>query len=376
MGRMTTEKALFNLYNLILPQAIGITRGVSYGKDVRWQVVEFPSGTVQRGTQSLSATGDTDVDITLTSVDTTKTIHNISFYASSLIACDDIIESEITGATTLNLSRAGDGIAHEVEWQVYEGVNWSVQAVNESLAASTSSGSETITSVDTDTAFVFGVNQSTGSLSMGYSSDASTTEQRSMQYRAHLSASTTVNFARSQNGIASDFRTYVIEVNEAASGTTYDVSVSEGMTISDTVTVTVDFDTIIAESAAFSDTITSTMIMEAAVDESMTASDADTAGLELLDSITESATISDLLTALVSFNHSVAEGLIATDTMTALADLIGSVLESMVFSDQVEAQMLFESAISESLSIGDTMTAELIGEIEAAIAEGASMSLM
>jgi hypothetical protein len=131
--------------------------GTGNAANIRWFVIEFLIGvTVQQNT-TLLAPAATPHNVTITTVDTTKSwsIVNHELNGNNW-SYDDIWTSEITTATNIQFQVGSYATASRLAWQVIEYTDCSVEKVSKSLDAASTSDTSTITSVTTSKAAIFG----------------------------------------------------------------------------------------------------------------------------------------------------------------------------------------------------------------------------
>jgi len=165
--------------------------GTGNAANIRWFVIEFLSGvTVQQNTTLLAPAG-TPHNVTITTVDTTKSwsIVNHELNGNNW-SYDDLWTSEITTATNLQFQVGSYAVASRLAWQVIEYADCSVEKVSKALAAASTSDTSTITSVTMSKAAIFG----------RYRLATDETEICTIQWIWCITASTTVTYSRQAAG--------------------------------------------------------------------------------------------------------------------------------------------------------------------------------
>jgi hypothetical protein len=120
-----------------------------------------------------------------------------------------------------------------------------------------------------------------------------------------------------------------------AGGSTYNDSIAESNSISDTGTAAAIFGAAIAESNNIADTDNSIAILLGSIAESGAISDVINGLAVLLASISESSAISDSLANTAIFLNAIAESNSITDTQTAVQNFVDSISESLNVSDSI-----------------------------------------
>ena len=162
--------------------------GTSGAVTVKWYVAEFTSGvSVQRGT-SPALTG-TSADITISSVDLTKSFPLVSFrITGTTFGGNDFVKAKLTSATNLNLAMQANGDATAfVEWQVVQYACASVQSGDVTFANTETSKTATVTSVDTAKSWL---------LSTHNHPDGTATDIAQKLVRGQVTNATTLTFDR------------------------------------------------------------------------------------------------------------------------------------------------------------------------------------
>lgn len=119
-----------------------------------WQVIEFDSGvTVQRGSRNMNSATE---NVSISSVDTSKSFPIISFLnLGTQLSQEDLVQAYISSSTNLELKAYSSGSTVEVQWQVIEYDNASVQVVHDHIINAQNTNA-TITAVDTSKTFLVG----------------------------------------------------------------------------------------------------------------------------------------------------------------------------------------------------------------------------
>ena len=192
---------------------------------VGWQVIEFPSGTVQSGTTTVTGTDLTN-DVTITAVsDTSNTFvhHSLTSDNADNKETDGYPDVSLTSTTNLRVERwlADEDIT--VAYQVAEIPNWTVQRVENTFSGAGNIENQTITSVDTDNAFSMGYRSSFGGQSQSGTDQSSlggssNNANRTMHCLNEITSATNLEFYRSVSTFNASFVAYVIDVAAASSG--------------------------------------------------------------------------------------------------------------------------------------------------------------
>jgi len=121
---------------------------------IHWQVIEFTSGvTVQRGVRYMNSTTE---NISISSVDLSKSFPIITWLnLGTQFSTEDAMQAYISSSTNLELKAYGAGGTVEVQWQVIEYDNASVQVVHDHIVNSDNTNA-TISAVNLDKTFYVG----------------------------------------------------------------------------------------------------------------------------------------------------------------------------------------------------------------------------
>lgn len=119
-----------------------------------WQVIEFTSGvSVQRGVRYMNSATE---NITISYVDLSKSFPIITWLnLGSQFSTEDAMQAYISSSTNLELKAYGAGSTVEVQWQVIEYDNASVQVVHDHIVNSDNTYA-TISAVNLDKTFYVG----------------------------------------------------------------------------------------------------------------------------------------------------------------------------------------------------------------------------
>lgn len=142
----------------------------------------------------------------------------------------------------------------------------------------------------------------------------------------------------------------------ASSGTTYNETVTESITLTDTVSVAATAAPTVTESLSLSDAVTPAVTVNATVTESATLSDTVSAGNVFNDTVTESVTLTDSVAVVLAVAATVTEGLSLADTVTPAVTINSTVTESVTLTDGVTNGNVYADTLTESVSLTDTVS--------------------
>jgi len=154
-------------------------------------------------------------------------------------------------------------------------------------------------------------------------------------------------------------------------GATYNESVSETSTASDSSSTTATRSGALAEAGSATDTNAATMVRAGALSEAGSAADAPVGVVVVARSVTEAGSASDAITGLVTASRAVTESASAADSQAAIMTRAGAVTEAASAADAESAALLAVAAVSEAASAGDTVTTGAAA-YEVTISEAAS----
>jgi hypothetical protein len=142
-----------------------------------------------------------------------------------------------------------------------------------------------------------------------------------------------------------------------AGGNTYNVSVSESATATDSVSAVAIFASSTSESATATDAVTAVAVLASTVSETAAASDACSAAAVLAASCSEAAVATDSVTCAAVFAAAVSEAAAATDVVSCAAVFVTSLTESATATDTYSTGV---SAIPYSLVLPTTLRTSLV----------------
>lgn len=140
----------------------------------------------------------------------------------------------------------------------------------------------------------------------------------------------------------------------SAGGTVWNVSVSESITLADTLSSIAAFQSAQAESIALVDSQSVTNLAVASLYEAMTLSDTPSAGKVTGASISEAMALAESLSASALFSASMTEALSLVEAVTSLLIAAASVAESVILSDTPSAVAALSASTAESVTLADT----------------------
>ncbi len=156
-----------------------------------------------------------------------------------------------------------------------------------------------------------------------------------------------------------------------SSGSTYNESVSETATASDSSSTTATRAGALAEAGSATDTNAGTMVRAGSLTEAGSAADAPVGVVVVARSVTEAGSASDTITGLVTASRAVSEAASAADSRAAIMTRAGAVTEAASAADAESAALQAAAAVSEAASAGDTVTTGAAA-YEVTISEAAS----
>jgi TolB-like protein len=163
------------------------------------QVIEFSGPVrVQRGVESFT-TSDSFRDVTISSIDRAKTfavVSRRSSYTFNNADSDYAVTAELTGATTLRLTRnvAGTGTL-DVAWQVIEIEGASVQSGTTTINSNQTVGSSTLANVDMASTFLVSSYRTDSSAEGEYLARAELVSPTALTMTRNVSSTDTVTVA-------------------------------------------------------------------------------------------------------------------------------------------------------------------------------------
>lgn len=145
-----------------------------------------------------------------------------------------------------------------------------------------------------------------------------------------------------------------IFVASAAGGTVWNVSVSESITLADTLSSIAAFQSAQAESIALVDSQSVTNLAVASLSEAMTLSDTPSAGTVTGASIAEAITLAESVSSSALYAVSLAEALTLADAVTSALTAAASVAEAIALSEAASVTADFNVSIAESVALADS----------------------
>ena len=333
---------------------------------VGWQVVEFPSGTVQSGTTTVTST-DLTSDVTITAVaDTSDTFvhHSLTSDNADNKETDGYPDVSLTSTTNLRVERwlADEDIT--VAYQVAEIPNWTVQRVENTFSGAGNIENQTITSVDTDNAFSMGYRSGFGGQSQSGTDQSSlggssNNDNRTMHCLNEITSATNLEFYRAVSTFNASFVSYVVDV-AAASGSTVTASYAEGVDFGDTYTTTATFAATYNDGISLADAYVRTALLQAAFTDGISTSDDPARVLTMQSALAEGAQLGDLVDAIVGLIKAIQEGIDVGDSFTATAALQAAIADGLNLGDTATATALYNALVAEGVDFSDTVTGEVI----------------
>lgn len=147
-------------------------------------------------------------------------------------------------------------------------------------------------------------------------------------------------------------------------GSSYNVSISEAASASDSVSAALVAVDSISEAASALDSISGALIAASAIAEAASAADqvsADAAGYNV--SISEAATATDALSAVLQAASALSESASVSDTVSSLATLVAALAEAVTLTDSTSSALngtSYNVSISEAASALDSLSAALV----------------
>ncbi len=194
---------------------------------IEYEIIEWTSGvTVQTGTATNIFNSDGDVDVSITSVNTSKAFAFVTiygYYSWDPYHAIEFVSAEITSSTNLRLKNLSvDENSNTVKWTVVEYDSCSVQKVSD--APSGTSDSYTIASVTTNKSAIIS----------SYRMNNAGTSDDSALWNLYLSDATTITYARTTGGTTGTFIAYIVSFTDNSSVQAGEVSFGSGDTSKDT----------------------------------------------------------------------------------------------------------------------------------------------
>ncbi len=175
-----------------------------------WYAAEFTTGvTVRRGKSSFASTTST-LNVTIPSVDLTKTFVLVSTAPNSTAQNVDerwTIRARLTSATNLELTRNETGITIDAYWQVIQIDSASVQRGIVTIGAGSSSATAAISSVDLTKSFLILTTRGAG---------ASNGDESQYSVRGRFTSPTQLTFDRISTSNSVDIAWEVITLNDGS----------------------------------------------------------------------------------------------------------------------------------------------------------------
>lgn len=157
----------------------------------------------------------------------------------------------------------------------------------------------------------------------------------------------------------------------AGGGTTYDVSLTESATPTDTASALATLAAAMSESASGTDTASAQAVLVAAVSESATATDTPSAVLSLVATLNEAASAADAASAIATLGATVSESVSATDVCVAALAAVAAVSEAASAADSASwSGASYSADLTESATPADAVAAA--AQLVAQVAEAGS----
>ena len=146
----------------------------------------------------------------------------------------------------------------------------------------------------------------------------------------------------------------------AGGGTTYNDTISESVTLSDSLAGTLTANGSLSESVIPSDSLSGTATFDGTLSESVTPSDSLAGDATFNDSLTESITTSDSLIGGLLLTGDVSESITLSDSLGGLVTCNGTIDESCTVTDSYGSVATFVDVLSESITLTDSLTGGLL----------------
>ena len=155
-------------------------------------------------------------------------------------------------------------------------------------------------------------------------------------------------------------------------GVTYNVSITESITASDSVLLRLTRFGAVLESATVSDSAASQLTANGAISESATVSDSAASQLTANGAISESATVSDSAASQLTANGAISESSTVSDSAASQLTALGLVSEQATISDTPENILVRSGAVLEQATQSDSAASQLTAV--ASVSEQATQS--
>jgi hypothetical protein len=128
----------------------------------------------------------------------------------------------------------------------------------------------------------------------------------------------------------------VFEDETLGAGTTYNMTMSESSTITDSDGSTVIFPSTISEAATITDAVVSSLIFLNSISDILSITDSENSAIEFFTSLQESMNISDTLTSIANLYLSISETDLIDDTVSSTGTFAQSITESVSITDLIQ----------------------------------------
>ena len=146
-------------------------------------------------------------------------------------------------------------------------------------------------------------------------------------------------------------------------GSIYDVSISESVSASDSLSALAVFGGALSESASAADTLAASAALACALSEASSASDVVSAAAAYAGALSEASSASDAVSASASLTGALSESASAADALAASASFGSALSESVSAADSIDGSIgaaTYAAELVESVSAADSLTAAVV----------------
>lgn len=289
-------------------------------------IIEFTGAALNQSVQNVSATSSASVTSYTATITSVVTTNSILIYAGSNIATSTTNMSQIlqsgslTNGTTVTIS-VSSAVANAKTYNctVVEFIsgllNSSVQRGTTAITAGNGSNTSTITSVVKNNSLLS---------YLGFTTN-NTTARIDLSAESVLTNNTTVTISRFATTGATTTGSW--EVAEFKAAVSFNDSLTETVTSSDSVTGTSNDKASLTESSSATDSYLSSIIGIFSISESLSTSDSYSGGKITSDSLTESSSATDLINGSITINGSMTEIILSSDNFSGVSSINVSLTE-------------------------------------------------
>lgn len=140
----------------------------------------------------------------------------------------------------------------------------------------------------------------------------------------------------------------------AGTGTVWNVSISESVSLSEALSAIAGFQGVQSEALTLTESQSATNLAVVSASESIALADAPSSGVATGASISEAMALVESITAALNAAASVAESIALSETSSAAASFSAAIAESVTLADSLAASAQFSAVMAEALALADT----------------------